>query len=94
MVASRQLGFNEVPTTVLTSVYCDLSSDPKILRKDNIKRNRRIGAAVCIVLGGIVGGFVSKSRAGMSTSLWIGAAVKMAIALSLSLWTPAPPLKI
>jgi hypothetical protein len=94
MVASRQLGFNEVPTTVLTSVYCDLSSDPKILRKDNIKRNRRVGAAVCIVLGGITGGFVSKSRAGMSTSLWIGAAVKMAIALSWSLWTPASPLKI
>jgi hypothetical protein len=94
MIASRQLGFNEVPTTVLTSVYCDLFSDPKLLRRDNVKRNRRVCAAVCIVLGGIIGGVVSKSPAGMSTSLWIAAVVKMTIALSWSLWTPAPPLQI
>lgn len=94
MTTSRLLGFNEIPTTVLTSVYCDLSSDPRILRKDNVKRNRRAGAVLCILTGGIVGGWVSRSSAGMSTSLWIAAAVKMAIALSWSLWTPAPPLQI
>ena len=94
MTTSRLLGFNEVPTTVLTSVYCDLSSDPRILRKDNVKRNRRAGAVLCILTGGIVGGWVSRSFAGMSTSLWIAAAVKMAIALSWSLWTPAPSLQI
>jgi hypothetical protein len=94
MIASRMLGFNEVPTTVLTSVYCDLSSDPSILKKNNVKRNRRAGAILCIVLGGIIGGLVSKSSAGMSTTLWIAAAIKMAIALGWSLWTPAPPLQI
>lgn len=94
MATSRLLGFSEVPTTVLTSVYCDLSSDPMILRRDNVKRNRRLGAVLCILAGGVVGGWVSRSPAGMSISLWIAAAVKMAIALSWSFWRPAPPLQI
>jgi hypothetical protein len=94
MATSRLLGFNEIPTTVLTSVYCDLSSDPGILNKSNVKRNRRAGAVLCILVGGIAGGWISRSPAGMSTSLWIAAAVKMAIALSWSLWTPAPALPI
>jgi hypothetical protein len=94
MATSRLLGFNEIPTTVLTSVYCDLSSDPGILNKSNVKRNRRAGAVLCILVGGIAGGWISRSPAGMSTSLWIAAAIKMAIALSWSLWTPAPALPI
>jgi len=90
IVASRLLGFNEVPTTVLTSVYCDLMSDPKILApfKDNLKRNRRFAAAIALLVGGICGGFLSKSKARMSTSLWIAAGIKMGISLSWLLWKP------
>lgn len=92
IVTSRLLGFNEVPTTVLTSVYCDLASDPKLFKADNVKRNRRAAAVVSILLGGIVGGWISRSSAGLSTNLWIAAAIKMAIALSWSLWTPEAPM--
>ena len=85
IVESRLLGFNEVPTTVLTS-------DPKILAKDNVKRNRRVAAVLSILLGGIAGGWISRSAAGLSTSLWIAAAIKMAISISWAVWKPAMPI--
>jgi hypothetical protein len=94
IVTSRFLGFNEVPTTVLTSVYCDLVSDPKIFARDNVKRNRRVAAALCILIGGIAGGWISRSAAGLSTNLWIAAAIKMVIALSWTVWKPAAPIQI
>ncbi|PMD60948.1 uncharacterized protein K444DRAFT_527671 [Hyaloscypha bicolor E] len=88
IVTSRLLGFNEVPTTVLTSVYCDLASDPKIIALDNVKRNRRAAAVLAILIGGIAGGWISRSQAGMSVSLWVAAAIKSGIAVSWSLWKP------
>ncbi|KAH8811613.1 hypothetical protein F5884DRAFT_854954 [Xylogone sp. PMI_703] len=90
VVTSRILGFNEVPTTVLTSVYCDLMMDPGIIApfRDNLKRNRRVAAAISLLIGGICGGFLSKSKAHMSTTLWIAAGIKMAISLSWFLWKP------
>lgn len=87
-MTSRLLGFNEVPTTVLTSVYCDLASDPKLLKADNVKRNRRVAAVISILVGGIAGGWISRSPAGLSTNLWIAAAIKMTIAMSWSVWKP------
>jgi hypothetical protein len=88
IVTSRLLGFNEVPTTVLTSVYCDLASDPKFLAplKKNVKRNRRIGAIIALLIGGIAGGWLSRSSARMSSALWLGGAIKIAIAVSWSMW--------
>lgn len=88
IVTSRLLGFNEVPTTVLTSVYCDLASDPKLMAplKINVKRNRRIGAIVTFLIGGIAGGWLSRSSAGMSTALWIAGAIKTTIAIGWSQW--------
>jgi hypothetical protein len=94
IVTSRLLGFNEVPTTVLTSVYCDLASDPGLFKADNIKRNRRAAAVVSILLGGIAGGWISRSAAGLSTNLWIAGAIKMSISLSWSLWAPKSAIQI
>ncbi|KAK8074511.1 hypothetical protein PG997_009174 [Apiospora hydei] len=58
IVTTRLLGFNEVPTNVLTSVYCDLMSDPLLLApwRANPKRNRRAAAVVLMLIGGICGG--------------------------------------
>ncbi|KAL8396310.1 hypothetical protein RB594_004696 [Gaeumannomyces avenae] len=88
IVASRSLGFNEVPTNVLTSVYCDLLSDPKILAppRENPKRNRRVAAVVLLAAGGLCGGFLQRSKAGMGAALWVAAAVKMAIAVAWLAW--------
>jgi hypothetical protein len=88
IVTSRILAFNEVPTTVLTSVYCDIASDPAVLAPfgKNIKRNRRFGAVLGILIGGIAGGWLSRSSAGMSSALWLGGAIKLAIAIGWAGW--------
>ncbi|KAI6350870.1 hypothetical protein MCOR25_010323 [Pyricularia grisea] len=88
IVVSRALGFNEVPTTVLTSVYCDLFSDPKILAPlgENVKRNRRAAAVVLFICGGIVGGHLQRSAGGMSAALWLGCGIKLVIGLAWLLW--------
>lgn len=94
IVTSRILGFNEVPTTVLTSVYCDIASDPDILKKDNVKRNRRCAAVLFILIGGIAGGWISRSSAGLSASLWLAAAIKLIIAVGWSLWKPKQAIQL
>ncbi|KAK2006766.1 hypothetical protein LZ32DRAFT_75577 [Colletotrichum eremochloae] len=88
IVTSRMLGYNEVPTNVLTSVYCDLLSDPKLFAplKENPKRNRRFLAVVLLILGGITGGWLQRSRAGMPGALWISGAVKFIIAVAWMAW--------
>ncbi|KAH7304773.1 DUF1275 domain protein [Stachybotrys elegans] len=87
IVTSRQLGYNEVPTNVLTSVYCDLMSDPGLFSSaSNPKRNRRASAVVLMLTGGIIGGWMGWSPAGMTTALWIGGGVKFIIALAWLQW--------
>lgn len=88
IVTSRVLGFNEVPTNVLTSLYCDLFSDPLIIAPigKNVKRNRRVIAVLLMVAGGIIGAWLQKSKAGMPAALWIGGAIKMVIAVSWLFW--------
>ncbi|KAK3939724.1 hypothetical protein QBC46DRAFT_364602 [Diplogelasinospora grovesii] len=93
IVASRFLGIQEVPTCVLTSLYCDLLSDPLLLAglKRNPKRNRRVAAIVLLVAGGIAGGWLQRSRAGMSAALWIAGGIKFAIALAWIAWRSRSP---
>jgi hypothetical protein len=92
IVSSRILGFNEVPTNVLTSVYCDLLSDPNLLAPlgKNPKRNRRSAAVILLVLGGVVGGWLQRSKAGMSSVLWIAGGIKFIIALTWMGWQSKP----
>jgi hypothetical protein len=73
---------------VLTSVYFDVASDPKIaaMPTTNVKRNRRIGGVVMLLVGAIVGGWLSKSSGGMQSALWMAAGVKMVIAFAWLVW--------
>jgi uncharacterized membrane protein YoaK (UPF0700 family) len=77
VATSRALGYNEIPTTVLTSVYNDFASDPKLWEWNNPKRNRRAMAAILVLLGGICGGWLSRIRNGYQIVLWIGGAIKI-----------------
>lgn len=88
IATSRILGFIEVPTTVLTSVYCDIALDPKVLAKDNVKRNRRVGAVLATLSGGIAGGWISRSSAYLSAGLCLAAAIKLVISFSWAVWKP------
>ena len=87
-VAARALGLNEIPTTVLTSVYCDLGNDPELFvpLKQNWRRNRRVTSAVLLLLGAIVGGWLSRTGIGMAAGLWTAAGVKFCVAITWLCW--------
>ena len=88
IVVSRQLGFNEVPTNVLTSIYCDIFNDPELATPlaKNPKRNRRVAAVVLMLTGGICGGWIGRSEVGMGAALWVAGAIKMIISISFACW--------
>ncbi|KAK7226947.1 hypothetical protein V2G26_014950 [Clonostachys chloroleuca] len=93
MAASRGCGFNELPTTVLTSVYYDISSDPKLTAtpSKNLKRNRRMGAVVAFLVGAIVGGWCYKGSGSLAPALWTSAGLKTAAAVAWSFWRLETP---
>ncbi|KAL1886596.1 hypothetical protein Plec18167_000528 [Paecilomyces lecythidis] len=90
MAASRAMGFNEIPTVVLTSVYFDIATDPALTAPPtrNVKRNRRIGSVTGILVGAIAAGWLSRSSGGMESALWIGGGLKFCIAMSWLFWKP------
>ena len=90
IVASRVLGFNEIPTVVLTSVYCDLSGDPNLFRANNKKRDRRVLAVCLILLGGIAGGWITRSPGGMDVVIWLAAGLKFGMSLTCLFWRRRP----
>lgn len=85
VVASRLLQFNDIPTVVLTTLYCDLMSDVKLFVVHNGLRNRRVAAAISLFLGAVVGGWMNKTVS-VASVLWLYAAVKMAIAAVWLVW--------
>ena len=86
IVASRALGFNEIPTVVITSLLCDLMSDPGLFLLRNQKRDRRIVAFVLTLVGAIVGGWVTKVTGDISTILWLAAAIKLFVVFAWGFW--------
>ncbi|KAL2865174.1 YoaK family protein [Aspergillus lucknowensis] len=88
ITSARTLGYNEIPTVVLTSVYFDVASDPKLVREvaGNVKRNRRVGGVVFLLLGAIAGGWMSRSSGGMESALWLSAGLKGVIGVGWLAW--------
>lgn len=89
MAASRGCGFNELPTTVLTSVYYDIGSDTALTAgiTKNVKRNRRIAAGIVFLVGAIVGGWVYKGSGGsLAPALWTAAGIKTGAAALWLIW--------
>ena len=88
IIGSRVLNLSEIPSVVLTSMICDLASDPKLVGgwKTNIKRNRRALAFVMILVGAIVGGFISEASGYMQHVLWAAGGLKVLITVAWVLW--------
>lgn len=90
IVASRVLGVNELPTVVITSLMCDLMSDPKLFSRPiltgNRKRANRIGGFVLTLLGSIIGGWMLKGTGMVTPVLWVVFAIKFVICLGWILW--------
>ncbi|KAJ5921637.1 hypothetical protein N7454_009111 [Penicillium verhagenii] len=91
IVASRALGYNEIPTVVITSLLCDLMSDPKLFLLRNEKRDRRLTAFVLTLVGAIMGGWVTKATGRISPVLWLGSVIKFLVALSWGFWKRKTP---
>lgn len=81
IATSRLLGYNELPTTVLTSTYADLAGDANFFTWNNVKRNRRLAAAILQLAGAIVGGWIQRSPPGQIVVYWLGGGVKILVAL-------------
>jgi uncharacterized membrane protein YoaK (UPF0700 family) len=91
-VTARQLGLNEIPTTVITSILTDLGNDPDLFAGplQNWKRNRRFLAITCILLGAVVGGWLSRTDNGMPTGIWFAAGIKGCLTVAWIFWESEP----
>ena len=85
------LGFKEIPTTVLTSIYFGLASDAKLLQRfgKNLPRNRRFGAVGAFLIGAICGGWLSRSQGGVPAVFFVASGLKFCIAGSWMFWPAA-----
>ncbi|KAH6682738.1 hypothetical protein B0J14DRAFT_673149, partial [Halenospora varia] len=89
IVGSRMLKYNELPTVVITSLFCDLMSDARLFTvsmRDNPARNRRAVAAICLFVGSIYGGYLTIGWAALAGGLWIAAFLKGCMTLAFLLW--------
>ncbi|KAK1061894.1 hypothetical protein LTR74_010686 [Friedmanniomyces endolithicus] len=80
IATSRLLGFNELPVNVITSTYCDIMGDFKLLATNNVRRDRRVGAVVLLLAGSIISGWMLRSRGGLMSVLWASGAIKLVTA--------------
>lgn len=90
IVASRVLGVNEVPTVVVTSLLCDLMSDPKLavrpIFRGSRKRNNRVAGFVLTLVGSIIGGWMLKGTGQVQPVLWLVFGIKFVIGLGWVFW--------
>lgn len=85
-VTSRALKYNSLTSVVLTSIYCDLFSDPELFGLHNPERNRRVGAPVMLLAGAILGGTFAHSSFGIAGALWTAAALKLLAIITWLVW--------
>ncbi len=78
---ARFLSCPEIPTAVLTTAFIDLLSDQKLLKPDNLSRNRRFFYLIFFAAGAIVGSF-SYTRVNSELTLIIAGIVKGLVTLS------------
>ena len=93
ILASKFLGFPEIPTVALTALMCDLFLDKNLFQQplsSNPKRNRKLGFIVALTFGSMTAGGVAKDY-GLASGFWLAMALKGAITLSWFFWPETPP---
>ena len=97
---SRLIGVVELPTIVLSALYHDYTADLYTIRDSwrkseslldfflvqQKRQEKRLACIIALFLGGIVGGELYKSAAGMAGALWTAAGLKFAITLGWFIW--------
>jgi len=88
IVASRALSLSEIPSVVITSVLCDLVSDPQLLAgvPSNVKRNRRMLAFFGILAGAVAGGWLTSKTGKIQGALWVAGGLKAVVTAAWSAW--------
>ncbi|KIW64807.1 hypothetical protein PV04_09715 [Phialophora macrospora] len=91
-VTSRALQYNSLTSVVLTSIYCDLFSDPLIMAglTQNAERNRRAAAPLLLLVGAVFGGIWAHSPVGLAGALWTAAGLKTIIIGAFFFWRAVP----
>lgn len=90
-VTSRALEFNALNSVVLTSIYCDLFSDARLFAPptQNVARNQRLAAPICLLIGAIIGGVLGRSGDGILAALWCAAGIKLLLTITWLVWRTA-----
>lgn len=97
---SRVLSLIELPTIVLSTLYHDYVADTLTYRQlwrqsssvsdflfvQGRRQNKRLASIIALFLGGVVGGEMYKSKAGMAGALWLAAAIKCTVAVVFAFW--------
>jgi hypothetical protein len=81
-VASRALQYSGLTTSVLTSNYCDLFSDPGLFKlglKDN---------PLLLLGGAAIGGVWAHSSVGLVGALWTAVSLKTIVVIAWFVWAP------
>ena len=96
IIGSRTLNLTEIPSIVVTSMLCDLASDPNLAGpfKGNVKRNRRTFAFLGILLGAVVGGFIEEGTGQLGVVLWIAGSLKVLITVAWMFWPESKPSRV
>ncbi|KAK5122067.1 hypothetical protein LTR85_004313 [Meristemomyces frigidus] len=89
IATSRLLGFNELPVNVLTSTYCDIMGDFKLMATNNVRRNRRVASVVLLLIGAIISGWLMRSSGGLMSVLWLSGGIKFGTAVAVFCFMPA-----
>ncbi|KAF4554206.1 Hypothetical protein D9617_5g070830 [Elsinoe fawcettii] len=96
IVVSRFLGYSELTTVVLTSAYCDLAYDEKLLTAPltkNSKRNRRAASMIMTCVGAIAGGFLTYGG-DIAPAIWLAGGLKVLIGFALCFWKSKAPIRL
>ncbi|KAL8948924.1 MAG: hypothetical protein Q9222_004928 [Ikaeria aurantiellina] len=85
---SRDLKFNEVSTVVVSTMLYDFGADPGLFRgvRENAVRNRRILGFCCLLIGAILGGWITKESGHITIPMWVAGAIKLAITVAWIMW--------
>lgn len=88
IATSRLLGYGqEIPVVVYTSTYAALAGDMKLFKlRNNKPRNQRLLAVICVLVGAFCAAWIQKRSVGMVACLWLGAGVKILLALAIALF--------
>ena len=88
LVGSRVLSLGEIPSVVVTSVLCDLVSDPQLVAgwSSNVKRNRRTFAFLGILVGAVAGGWVAGRIGRIKGPLRVVGGLKIMVTLAWVVW--------